>query len=250
MLSSAFPRVLRGAERKDLFDIIFSIPTLVRGIFILMSIFSRVARIISRQHENSENAPHFAVFSPISERRDERKILENLFNNGLSTFHLCRPDWSASQQKKWLESLPARLRPCVVPQQFPNDVKTFKLGGFHAKRASAVPSNFGGNVFLQCESFSDVLGVSAFNGVAVLGPIFPPKERDVTVPHRTPAEFAATVAFCKKSHPKTKILAFGGITAENIHLCKKMGFDGIIVSKAVWKASNPVEAFKNLVKKW
>jgi len=215
-----------------------------------MSILRRVVGMLSRSDESEEIASHFAIFSPASERRDERKIVEKLFENGLSTFHLCRPNWSPAQQKNWLAGLPEKLRSRVVAQQFPADVKTFKLGGFHAQRTSAIPQNFSGKIFLQCESFLDVLSAPFFDGIAVLGPIFPPKDRDITVPHRTLSEFAATVAFCKKRCPKTKILAFGGISAGNVPLCKKMGFDGFVVSKAVWKASDPVEAFKNLVKKW
>ncbi|GAB3828156.1 hypothetical protein GCM10028895_41300 [Pontibacter rugosus] len=48
---------------------------------------------------------------------------------------------------------------------------------------------------------------------------------------------------------KLPLIALGGVTAEKLPLVQEMGFKGAAVLGAVWEQPNPVEAFKELLKR-
>ena len=216
-----------------------------------MSILSKVVGLISRRAEVGGTAAHFAVMSPTTERPGERKILLGLLENGLSAFHLRRPHWNAAQFAKWLSSLPAEARSRIVVHQNPQLVRKFGLAGFHLSPGAAFPSaGTGGVLSAQCEDFQAMLCFGGNCRRVMLGPVFPPEKYDVTVPRRTPEEYAAIAAYWRAHGGKAEVVAFGGVNAGNIRFCREAGFDGVVVVGAVWDASDPVKAFKNLIRKW
>ncbi len=216
-----------------------------------MSILSKVVGLISRGAENRRTAAHFAVISPTMERPGERKIVLRLFENGLTAFHLRRPHWSATQFKNWLSAFPAELRSRVFVHQYPQLVRKFGLAGFHLAHGTAFPSiSACGMLSAQCEDFQSVLRCGEKCARIMLGPVFPPEKYDVTVPRRTPEEYAAIVAYWRAHGGKAEVLAFGGVNAGNIRFCREAGFDGVGVVGAVWDAADPVKAFKNLIREW
>lgn len=216
-----------------------------------MSIFSRVVGMVSRKSE-TDASEHIAVMSPINERNREQKILFKLFENGLAAYHLRRPHWSASRCSSWIEGVPAKWRSRIVVHQFPHLVRKYNLGGFHQGANSALPGVAGttGKIFAQCEDFSDIQKIGSHCRRVMLGPVFPPEKYDVTVPRRTLGEYAAIAAYWRKQGGKAEVFAFGGVAAENIRLCRESGFDGVVVVGAIWDASDPVKAYKQLVSKW
>lgn len=215
-----------------------------------MSILSKVVGLISRNPEVKN--PHFAVMSPLTEVSGELKIVRSLFDCGLSTFHLRRPQWTATRYKAWIESLPKELRSRIVLHQFPQLVKKYNLGGFHLAPGTAVGVAAGltATISGQCEDYAAMTAFGKRCRRLVLGPVFPPEKYDVTIPRRTVREYAATADYWRNHGGVGEVLAFGGITSANIRKCRKCGFDGVVVVGAVWNASNPVSAFKNLRKKW
>lgn len=209
--------------------------------------------MISLGNESSEGEPHFAVMSPMNERSGEQKVLCRLFENGLSTFHLRRPHWSAGRCKAWVEALPQEWRSRIVLHQHPHLVRKFGLAGFQLSSVGAgFPAPVGalGAISVQCEDYQTMLKVGKHYSRIMLGPVFPPEKYDVTIPRRSLQEYAAMAAYWRKNGGKAQILAFGGISIKNICLCRKAGFDGVVVVGAVWSVTEPVKAFKKLVSKW
>lgn len=217
-----------------------------------MSILSKVVGLISPGGGIDTETAHFAVMSPTTEPAGEHKILIRLFENGLSAYHLRRTHWSVAQHKKWLAGVPAEFRRRVVLHQQPQLVRACGLGGFHC--GGTRRPNFSEKppypVSSRAEDYPTLLGAAKFCGQICLGPIFPPENHDVTVPHRTLSEFAAIVAYWRAHGGNGKVIAFGGINEKNVGLCRAAGFDGFVVVSSVWKTRDPVKAFKNLVKKW
>lgn len=219
-----------------------------------MSILSRVVGFISGNEAGGEAEARFVVLSPQNERAGEKKILFRLFENGLSAYHLRRPHWSIQRCREWLESLPAEARSRVVLHQFPQLVGKYGLAGFHvssdSRAEAALRGGVSGELSVHCEDYASMLRVGNACRTIVFGPVFPPEKYDVTVPRRTFGEYAATVSYWRSRGGKARVLAFGGINSENIGECRRAGFDGVVVFGAVWSASDPVRAFKNLVRKW
>lgn len=216
-----------------------------------MSILSKVVGLISRNDEGGGNAVCFGVMSTMTERPGERKILARLAENGLTAFHLRRPHWTLAQHKSWLDALPAEVRSRVVVHAFPQLVRRCGLAGFQLPSPETlVPAGTPGEISAQCEDYQAMLRVGKNCARIMLGPVFPPKKYDVTVPRRTLGEYAAIASYWRRHGGRAKVVAFGGVDASNVHLCRRAGFDGFVVVGAVWDAPDPVKAFANLVRKW
>lgn len=216
-----------------------------------MSIFSRVVGMVARNAEAGDPA-YVAVMSPLQECDDERKILIRLFESGLVAYHLRRPYWTLSRCRAWIESIPAKWRSRIVVHQFPQLVRKYDLAGFHAMAGTPLPvgNEWAGKVSVQCEDFQSLLESDKRCRRVMIGPVFPPEKYDVTIPRRCLEEYAAMVAYWRKQGGTAEVVAFGGISADNIRRCRKAGFSGVVVVGAVWDADDPVKAFKKLSRRW
>ena len=191
------------------------------------------------------------VLSPTGNVKGEAKIVCELFKNGLGLYHLRKPRWTREKFAEWLKQIPKEFRARIVVHQFPELVEKFGLGGFHLGIGVSVPGNFTETLSAQCASYADIEQVAPACRYVLLGPIFPSGNRDLTVPARTPAEFAAALSYWRKKGGRAKVFAFGGVNAGNIKTCKKLGFDGFATVSAIWDSEDgPVKAFKALRKKW
>lgn len=221
-----------------------------------MSILSKVVGLVlPRGGESGGSASRFVVMSPLNERADEKKTLLRLFDAGLALYHLRRPHWSLDRCRAWLGALPESARSRIVVHQFPQLVRRFGLAGTHfSARGGNVPAGTAaaGELSAQCESYQEMLKVGKKCRRIMLGPVFPPKKYDVTVPRRTLSEHAAAAAYWRAhgGGNGARILAFGGIDASNVRRCREAGFDGAVVVSAVWDADDPARAFTELVRRW
>lgn len=192
------------------------------------------------------------MLSPTKSFRNEAKLVCSLFELGLERYHLRRPRWTSDRVQSWIKSIPKACRSRIVLHQFPELVEKFDLGGFHvqAGRSSfpeCVPAT---KISVQCREYADFEKLGARCSV-FLGPIFPRDDRDLTTPTRTPQEFTAILDYWRKHGGNNKIYAFGGISEQNIKICKKAGFDGVAVVGAVWESDkSPLDAFRQLSQKW
>lgn len=212
-----------------------------------MTVLEKVARLFSAR----EKSDAVAVLSPAGSVRGEAKIVCELFEKGLQTYHLRKPRWSLERVQAWITSIPKIYRSRIILHQFPELVRKFGLGGFHIHADDPVPECVpAGKLSAQCQDFSDLEKCGNTFRCLMLGPIFPKKERDLTVPARTEQEYAAILAYYRRNGGKCKVFAFGGVDIDNVKRCRKMGFDGVAVVGAVWDSGNEVAAFKQLYRKW
>lgn len=213
-----------------------------------MTVLEKVARLFTARKKNDA----VAVLSPTGSIRNEIKIVCELFEKGLQTYHLRKPRWTLERVQSWVKSLPKIYRSRIILHQFPELVNKFDLGGFHIHADDALPEGIPAEkISVQCQHYADLEKCGNRFRCLMLGPIFPKKDRDITIPARTEQEYAAIVSYRRQKGQTAKIFAFGGIEAGNVKRCKKMGFDGIAVVGAVWDGeTDPVPAFKKLCRKW
>lgn len=212
-----------------------------------MTVLEKVACLFSAKKMSGT----FIVLSPTKSLRNEAKIVCSLFEQGLEWYHLRKPRWTAERVQSWIKSIPKAYRSRIVLHQFPELVEKFSLGGFHVQAGTDFPECVPATkISVQCREYADLEKLGNRYSV-LLGPIFPRDDRDLTTPTRTWQEFAAILAYWRKHGGNNKIYAFGGISEQNIKICKKAGFDGIAVVGAVWEsARTPTEAFRQLSQKW
>ena len=213
-----------------------------------MSVFKAVSALFFPPRET---AP-VVVLSPSGSLKNEADAVRGLFERGLSEYHLRRPRWNADKVAAWLRALPAEFRSRVVLHQCPELVKKFGLLGYHVSADAAFPADLPREkISVQCREYADLEKLGGACRCVMLGPVFPRADRDLTVPARTPAEFGAIAAYARGHGFSAPIFAFGGIAADNVRLCRKLGFDGVAAVGAVWESgSDPVSAYRALRRKW
>ncbi|MCD8207725.1 MAG: thiamine phosphate synthase [Bacteroidales bacterium] len=212
-----------------------------------MTVFEKVASLFSRRSNVSEG---IIVLSPTEGLRDEAKLVTELFKNGLAEYHVRRPRWRRSRFVQFIRAVPEQFRGRLVLHQHPELVGTHGLGGFHlvVQGTSRVPEEYEGPLSVQCGSYFDVERFGRRCGTVLLGPVFPRNAREGTT--RTVEEFETTISYCRKKGFGEKFFAIGGITAKNVNQCKRLGFDGCALVRAIWDAKDPLEAFKEIKNAW
>ncbi len=191
------------------------------------------------------------LISPPDERPNEIATVAALFAAGLERYHLRKPGWKSARVTLWLESMPARWRSLIVLHSHADLSAGFRVGGIHFRddgNAPELPSPRVPPGCLTSRSCHDVAAVSAALGrydSIFFGPVFPSLSKPGygPVPQDVLEGLGAALAARGPAEKRTRIFALGGVTAQRIHACRALGFDGVAILGAVWNAADPVAAF-------
>jgi thiamine-phosphate pyrophosphorylase len=192
-----------------------------------------------------------ALISPPDERPDEIAVVGTLFAAGLDCYHLRKPGWKSARVTLWLESMPARWRGLIVLHSHTDLSAGFRVGGIHFRDDGDAPEDPAPRVPPGCltsRSCHDVASVTAALGrydSIFFGPVFPSLSKPGYGPvPRVVLEGLRTALVARgPAERRTKVFALGGMTAQRIHDCRALGFDGVAILGAVWNAADPVAAF-------
>ena len=217
------------------------------------------------------------VISPEAEDAREPAVLAELFNAGLTHYHLRKPAWSREQLATWLRALPEALHARIVlhthhdlsaefavdglhDRDHPSQPECHLLGDTLAEMAAAVKTRL--DPATKCYLMGDTLRSSvrlrsrAVHNLSTLrnslgdydrllvSPVF----NSISKPGHGPsadfvfADLKATLVLPRRA----EVLALGGIDAARIPACRDYGFDGVAVLGAVWLSADPVRAFNQL----
>ncbi|MDR0536052.1 MAG: thiamine phosphate synthase [Puniceicoccales bacterium] len=211
--------------------------------------------------ELREGEPFSVVISTPDYYRGEHEILEGLFEAGLSRFHLRKNRFSFREWCEWVEAVPEKWLDRIVVHAQPVIAGKFSLGGLHLRAGSRIPDGWSDEIPLSysCSNFDD-LARSRRAQYATLGPVFPSldgggkfrRNRDGrdSEPQRTPEEYSTILESWRDNPRCCPVLALGGISAENVHTARELGFAGFAVVGAVWDAEDPVAGFQALHAGW
>ena len=191
------------------------------------------------------------LISTPDERPSEVAIVETLFAAGLERFHLRKPGWKSEQVALWLESMPARWRGQIVLHSHAHLAPCFRVGGIHFRDDGDAPEEPAPRVppdcltSLSCHDLAAVKRALGRYDSIFFSPVF----SSLSKPGYGPApghvlqELQAILLARGPAKRRTKILALGGVTAQRLHDCRSLGFDGVALLGAVWNAADPVAAF-------
>jgi thiamine-phosphate pyrophosphorylase len=193
------------------------------------------------------------VLSPPDDRVSEQEIVRALFEAGLVRYHLRKPAWSAERTAGLLESLPPTWRRRVILHCHHEMVRSLGAGGVHFRDADHAPEDpavqrgAGGFASRSCHDVRTVRAALGQYDAVFICPVFaslskpgygpmPPHVRD---------ELRDLLA-ARTTQQSTEVVALGGVTAQTLTDCHRLGFDGAAVLGAVWDAPDPVSAFVTL----
>jgi thiamine-phosphate pyrophosphorylase len=194
------------------------------------------------------------VISPSKTSDNETKIVTELFEHGLQTFHLRKPSMSTREMKNYLEKIPGHFHNRIVIHSHHLLVRKFTLKGIHLTRQHLKRKFYTGLRvrFLQMRRPGIILTTSFHKlpslyenkrkyEYVLLGTIFDVVSDKFNAGYNS---HSLRAALAKSEVP---VIARGGTHAGNIELCHELGFSGMIFYSGIWKTEDPVQEFCKVI---
>lgn len=169
---------------------------------------------------------------------NEIQIIHQLLDDGLELLHIRKPDYSEADYRSFLTCIHSYYRNKLVLHQFHSLAKEFGINRLHfttQKRKETTDWNQYSEFLLSTsihsiEEFNDLPNCFEY---AFLSPVFPSISK---VGYVSEKNLFAEVK--KRTNFHTKLIALGGITAENGKWTMENGFDGVAMLGAIWESNN------------
>lgn len=177
---------------------------------------------------------------------NEHAILCDLFENGLSYFHLRKPSFSESDFSTYLNKIPAKFHERIILHTYHNLAKQYAVKGIHYSGENPFKSKIDDLKHLQqsisCHTFDELREIPEHFEYAFISPIFNSISKSGYNSPFDMDKLQTEVA----SISKLQTIALGGIDKTTIPQAKAYGFDGVGVLGGVWMADKPVDTFIEL----
>jgi thiamine-phosphate pyrophosphorylase len=190
------------------------------------------------------------IISPSKTLENETKIVTELFEHGLETFHLRKPSMRTKEMRLYLDAIPSHFHNRIILHSHHNLTRKYSLKGIHLTRQHLKKKfrmwlrwkflKMRNPNFYVTTSFHKLASIYQNREnytYAFLGTIFDQVSEKFNVGFN---DTSLRAALEKSNLP---IIARGGTSKENISLCHELGFSGMAFYGAVWKKENPVEVF-------
>ena len=179
--------------------------------------------------------------------KNEVETLCSLFENGLKLFHLRKPDASKDALRMFIDTIPQEYYNRIVLHSHYSLATEYRLKGIHCTSKSRDEFYKFEQLPLQksisTHGFCEAGMVDESFAYAFISPVFD----SISKPGYTKAyQTEALQQFLNRKH-RTEFIALGGISPQNIGLCKDLGFDGVAILGSVWEHQNPLEQWKTML---
>ena len=163
----------------------------------------------------------------------EAILIDNLFLQGLDLLHLRKPEASLETYKRLLLQIPRHWYSRIVLHEHFALAEEFGLHGIHLnRRCSQVPDSFRGSISCSCHTIEEVITQKDSKDYVFLSPIFDSISK---VGYHTAFSPTSLKQAAIENVIDEKVIALGGITANNIPLVKEWHFGGVALLGDIWK---------------
>ena len=167
---------------------------------------------------------------------EEDKILTSLFDEGLDSLHLYKPDSSPMYSERLLTLLPDEFYPKITVHDNYYLREEYKLRGIHiSDETTPAPKGYKGHVSRTCTRL-DLLKTAKKNADYVfLKYIF-----DSQTESSCKATFTADELKEASRHGliDRHVYALGGMNLDTIRVARDLGFGGVVISGDLWNRFN------------
>ena len=163
----------------------------------------------------------------------EAIFIDKLFSQGLDLLHIRKPDAPLEAYKLFLLQIPKQWYSRIVLHEHFALAEEFGLHGIHLnRRYSVAPNAFHGSISCSCHTIEEVITQKVSKDYVFLSPIF-----DSISKVGYHAAFSPTLLkqAAIENLIDEKVIALGGITANNISLVKEWHFGGVALLGDIWK---------------
>lgn len=160
-------------------------------------------------------------------------LKEVLEYNLVDYLHIRKDNTDKEYITKIINSLYKKDRPKIILHGHPEIANKYKLGGYHHKSESEyddkMQTSFQTKAF---HSIAEVINCKHPYKYGFLSPIF-----DSISKKGYPANFnhEELKEFLNSDRKPFPIMALGGVSPDNISVCKELGFDGVAILGTFWK---------------
>lgn len=177
---------------------------------------------------------------------DEIDILHSLLEEGLPLLHIRKPDFSELEMTKFIHHIKQEFWVNLVLHSHHNLAEDFGIERFHfsEKERSKLldsPARFSRPCRYKSTSTHSIEDFNRLENFdyAFLSPVFKSISKENYLPEKDLFEDLKS-----RTNFRTKVVALGGIDAENILGVLENGFDDIALLGSIWKNKNPLKQFK------
>ena len=163
---------------------------------------------------------------------EEDKIITALFEEGLDTLHLRKPDTAPMFAERLLTLIPEQYHKRIVVHGHFYLKEEYKLKGIHLNgRNPNLPEGYKGHISCSCHSLDEVKEHKSGCDYVFLSPVFNSISKLNYNSAYTPEELRAAA---KAGIIDKKVIALGGIDVDNIKQVKDLGFGGAAILGGIW----------------
>lgn len=182
---------------------------------------------------------------------NEASLINQMFEAGMTLFHLRKPSSTKKEITHLLEKINSRFYSNIALHQHHELANDFKINRYHFteekrnKIGIDLIKNKETNFIYSTSvhSLSDYKNLDDCFDYTLLGPVF----NSISKNNYKALDIKAEEISKIKS--KTKLIAIGGATKDNMATAANMGFDGFAVLGSIWKNNNPLDELKQIIKK-
>jgi thiamine-phosphate pyrophosphorylase len=185
----------------------------------------------------------------------ELLVLPQLFEMGLSVFHVRKPAWSRTEMAAYLQAIPSQYYGRLVLHAHYELALHYPVKGIHLTEKARQDSTIG-QLLRQLPGRSVSASFHSLAAVArhrrrydyvFLSPVFDSLSK---AGYGSGFDLAEVAAFLPRlaTRPSYRpaVLALGGIAAQNLSLARQAGFAGAAVLGTIWQSPDPIAAFRQL----
>lgn len=164
---------------------------------------------------------------------NEAKAISTLFEEGLEILHLRKPEASANEIRRLLDSIPAVYHPHIVTHDHFELLNDYDLMGIHLNRRNPqVPALHTGSVSCSCHSLEEVKQRKDYCQYVFLSPIY----NSLSKPgYKAAFQLDELTEAAQNRIIDAKVMALGGISIHHLQEVKNIGFGGAVLLGDVWK---------------
>lgn len=167
---------------------------------------------------------------------EEHQILTALFEEGLDTLHLRKPNTEPVLSERLVSLIPEGFRKKIVVHDHFYLKHEYGLKGIHLNaRNSQLPNNYKGHISCSCHTEEELSACASLSDYMFLSPIY--NSISKTDFHED-FNLERLAAMKRRKFIHKKVMAFGGIGEENIPDMKRLGFGGVVVLGDIWNRFN------------
>lgn len=172
------------------------------------------------------------VITPPTYFVEEDKIITSLFEEGLDLLHLRKPNTAPMYAERLLTLIPEQYHKRIVVHGHFYLKDEYRLRGVHlSERNPNIPDNYKGHLSRSCHSLEDIKEFKRGCDYVFFSPDFNGTSLLNYKGSYTPEEI-------RKAHKAgiidKKVIALGGIDADNIQEIKGYGYGGAAIMGALW----------------